>query len=43
MINRKGLNEPSEIGVVKKIDGHFTARDLAELDFSSRNKRFLTN
>lgn len=29
---------PSEIGVVKKIHGHITARELAELDYTSRKK-----
>ncbi|TXC81581.1 hypothetical protein FS935_22020 [Metabacillus litoralis] len=29
---------PSEIGVVKKINGHITARELAELDYKSREK-----
>ena len=35
------LNEnrlPSEIGVVKKIDGYITAHELAVLDYSSRKK-----
>ncbi len=29
---------PSEIGVVKTINGQITAKDLAELDFKSRDK-----
>ena len=29
---------PSEIGVVKKIDGYITAHELAVLDYSSRKK-----
>jgi hypothetical protein len=29
---------PSEIGVVKKINGFITAAELAELDYKSRNK-----
>ncbi|MEV5113011.1 MULTISPECIES: hypothetical protein [Peribacillus] len=29
---------PSEIGVVKKINGHITAKELAELDYKSRKK-----
>ncbi|MGM0834691.1 MAG: hypothetical protein ACQEV7_00945 [Bacillota bacterium] len=29
---------PSEIGVVKKINGNITARELAELDYRTRNE-----
>jgi len=29
---------PSEIGVVKKINGNITARELAELDYGTRNE-----
>lgn len=36
---------PSEIGVVKKINGYITANELAELDYKSRNinPNLLTN
>ncbi|WP_211747798.1 hypothetical protein [Paenibacillus sp. Marseille-Q4541] len=29
---------PSEIGVIKRINNHITANELAELDYKSRNK-----
>ncbi|MET3194111.1 hypothetical protein [Bacillus sp. OAE603] len=35
-VSLNGKRMPSEIGVVKKIDCHITARELAELDFTSR-------